>query len=70
MRVILEKENCIGCGACTVVCSDFFELQNDKSHLKNSEFNTERKIESLEVEDISCVGEAVDVCPAKCIHLS
>ncbi len=33
-KIILEREKCIGCGSCAVLCPKYFELINDgKSHI-------------------------------------
>ena len=68
MKIILEKEKCIGCGSCVAVCSELFELEEDgKSHLKGSK--SDPKKEELEIEDLGCVKEAADVCPVQAIEI-
>ncbi len=70
MKLILEKEKCIGCGSCQVLCPKYFELEKDgKAHLKNSKVNPDTKNEELEIEETDCVEETVRVCPVRCIHL-
>jgi len=67
MKIILDRNKCIGCGSCAAVCNRFFEIAKDgKSHLKNSK-KTIEEIESLEVENLDCAKEAVDICPAQAI---
>jgi len=59
MKITIDKETCIGCGSCTAVCSDSFELSEDnKAHLKEKG------------EDAKCVKEAVDICPVQAIEIS
>ncbi len=66
LKVIHEKNNCIGCGACVSICPKYWEMGDDgKSTLKNS-VNNEEKYE-LEVESISCNQDAADSCPVHCI---
>jgi len=52
-------KDCIGCGACASVCSENWEMKEDKAHPKKTE-----------VDDIGCNQQAVDVCPAQCIKIS
>jgi len=70
MKIILEREKCIGCGSCVSVCPKFFEMGEDgKSHLKKSEYNGKKEIEELEVKEPGCVAEAAELCPAECIKV-
>ena len=54
-KINVDKEKCIGCGACTVQC-DNFEIKEGKAVAKKTE-----------VEDIGCNQEAADVCPVDAI---
>ena len=69
MKIIHEREKCIGCGSCAALCPKFFEMADDgKAKLiegrKNAEGNDE-----LEVEDVECAQEAADACPVQIIHI-
>jgi ferredoxin len=67
MKIILERQNCIGCGSCVAVCPQYFEMAEDnKSHLKDSAKNAD-EAESLEIEEPGCVDDAADVCPVRII---
>jgi len=67
-KIIHEVEKCIGCGACSAVCPDFWKMGNDgKSHLKGGK--KKGKNEVLEVKDVKCNKDAENTCPAQCIHL-
>ncbi|MCK4634870.1 MAG: ferredoxin [Candidatus Aenigmarchaeota archaeon] len=58
MKVGVNKEKCIGCGACVSVCPDVFEMSDDgKSEVKKKEC------------DLDCCKEAKDVCPVDAISL-
>ena len=59
-KIFLDKEKCIGCGACQAVCPKYFELNNDKSSLKKEE---------IEEKDINCVKEAINGCPVQAIEI-
>jgi ferredoxin len=58
IKIEVDKEKCIGCGACAATC-DNFELEEGKSHAKKTE-----------VDDIGCNQEAADVCPVEAIKIT
>ena len=68
MKITLEKDKCIGCGACEALCGKFFELKAGKSSLKNGK--KQGKNEVLEGAGAPCFKEAEKNCPVKCIKLS
>ncbi|MDD6711557.1 ferredoxin [Sharpea azabuensis] len=60
--MVKVNENCIGCGACTAVCPDVFDL------------NDEGKAENIMGEDIpedlmDACKEAAESCPVEAIEL-
>lgn len=58
--VKVNKEKCIGCGYCTSVCPDVFELGEDgKSKIKDGA--------DLEKSE-KCIKEAKEGCPASAIE--
>ncbi len=60
MKINIDKEKCIGCGSCTAVCPDVFELDdNGKACLKEGKEETDEK----------CAQEAVDICPVQAIEI-
>lgn len=70
MKIVHERRKCIGCSSCVVICPKYWEMSEDgKAHLLNSEFNSEKGVEILEIKEIECNQEAVDVCPVKCINI-
>ena len=57
MDASVDKEKCIGCGACVSVCPDGFEMDDDgKSIVKSTE--------------CSCLEEGKSVCPVDAIIIS
>ncbi len=68
MKIILNKNECIGCGACAAICPKYFEMGDDaKSCLKNAVKNKKNNQEKLTVKEISCIKEAADSCPVRAI---
>jgi len=57
MKVEVDKEKCIGCGACVNLCSDVFELEEGKAKVKQQETDKE------------CAKEAADSCPVQAISV-
>jgi len=56
--VSVNKETCIGCGACAAICDEVFEMKDDmKAHVKPGEENSSRP----------CVKEAIEGCPVDSI---
>lgn len=54
-KITIDKEKCIGCGACAAQC-DNFEIEESKATVKKAE-----------VEEPGCSQEMVDVCPVGAI---
>ncbi|MBD3355466.1 ferredoxin [Candidatus Woesearchaeota archaeon] len=54
-NVKVDKEKCIGCGACTAVCGDVFEIKDTKAFAKEPETDKE------------CAKEGADACPVDAI---
>lgn len=66
-KIILKRNECIGCGSCQAVCADHFEMVEDgKSHIKNS---NKADVEELETQDLKCAESAVEACPVQCINI-
>lgn len=69
MKIIHEREKCIGCGSCAAVCSKFWEITEDgKSRLLGSQSNS-KNIYELDVQEPGCNQEAADICPVQCIRI-
>lgn len=58
-KITINKDECIGCGACIATCDNF---EMDESENK-------AKIIEASVKDIGCNQDAADVCPVQCIKV-
>lgn len=58
-RVIIDKDECIGCESCVELCSEVFAFNED-----------EQKAEVIRPEGgpEECIEEAMTTCPVECIH--
>ncbi len=65
-KVIFEKEKCIGCGACTVLCPDFWEMGEDRVAILKGGTDSDGRVE-LEIDNPGCNNDAVQGCPVGCI---
>ena len=63
MKVKVNQEACIGCGACEAICPDVFVL-NDEGL---SEVIEEQKNKELEGEIKEQAQDAIDSCPTSAI---
>ena len=57
MKISINKEKCIGCGACEAICSKVFVMKNGKAEAKVKESKE------------ACVKEAADSCPLQAISV-
>ena len=55
MAVKVDKEKCIGCGACEAVCPEGFMMKGDKAVVKS--------------QKAKCIKEAAESCPVQAIIL-
>lgn len=70
MKIVHERDKCIGCGSCAAICPDFWEMAEDgKSFLKNSTVNPQTGYPERSLGKIGCNEEAVNVCPVNCIKI-
>lgn len=60
MEVKLNRDACIGCGACAAICPDVFEIDDEGLS----------KVVSTEIkaENVGDVKDAIDTCPTGAIE--
>ena len=61
MRVVLNRDACIGCGACAALCEDIFEIDNEglSKVIK----------EEVKDEEVELTRDAIESCPTGAITL-
>ena len=70
MKIIQERQKCIGCGSCAALCPKNWKMAEDgKAKLLNSKVNQKTGNEELEIAEIECSQEAADICPVQIIHI-
>jgi ferredoxin len=60
MKIRVDEETCIGCGACESVCPDVFYLEEEKAKIKSD-------VDYEAFKD--AIQEAVTSCPVECIFV-
>jgi len=70
-KLIHDRPNCIGCGACAVVAPDFWEMNDDgKSDIIKAAHKTDGSQEKIiDKKDFDINLEAAESCPVEVIHL-
>lgn len=58
MKVKVDKDLCIGCGACQAICSDVFEIEDGLSSVLVDEVQEEYQDDAREAIE-SCPTEAI-----------
>ena len=54
---MVDKNKCIGCGVCEILCPEIFKIVNGKSKVKNPKSKAK------------CIKRALKACPVKAIAL-
>lgn len=57
-KIKVDKEKCIGCGACVSICPSSFEMFEGKAREKQKE-----------VKKITCEKDAAESCPVSAISI-
>lgn len=59
MKVVVNQEACIGCGACQAISENVFELNDDGLSAV--------KVDEVSEEDAESVNDAIESCPTGAI---
>ena len=62
MKVKVNKEACIGCGACAAICDTVFEIDDEGLSVA--------KVEEVKEEDKQAVINSVESCPTGAIEVT
>lgn len=71
MKVKVNKDACIGCGACAAICDEVFEINDEGLSEVKVEENSENKEEFVSVKEElqDEVRDAADSCPTGAIEI-
>ena len=71
MKVKVNKDACIGCGACAAICDEVFEINDEGLSEVKVEENSENKEEFVSVKEElqDEVRDAADSCPTGAIEV-
>ena len=59
-KIKVDKEKCIGCGACVALCGNIFEFKDGKAQAKKKEVSGDEE---------KCAKNAADSCPVQAISV-
>ena len=58
-KITINEATCIGCGSCSAICPNSFEMKGDKAVVIGGS-----------VEEITCETDAESACPVQAISIS
>lgn len=61
MKVKVNRDSCIGCGACAAICDDVFEIDDEGLSVAKKEEVTEDKKQEVQDAQDSCPTGAIEV---------
>ena len=71
-RILHDKPNCIGCGACAVIAPKFWEMNDDGKAdvIGGKNLSNGQQEGRIEQKDFEINLEAAESCPVEVIHLT
>ena len=69
MKARVKKDTCIGCGACTVIADNIFQIGDDGLAEVINPIENEEKIGNVNEEDKENVIDASESCPTGAIEV-
>lgn len=71
MKARVKKDTCIGCGACTVIADQIFQIADDGlAEVINSIEGEVEKIQEIPEEEKENVIDASESCPTSAIEVT
>ena len=70
MKARVKKDTCIGCGACTAIANNIFEIGDDGLAETINPEEAELKIKDISEEEKPNVIDAAESCPVGAIDIS
>jgi ferredoxin len=64
MKVSIDKNTCIGCGACAAIEANVFEMDDE------SKASVKKGKETVPADKVASVKEAADSCPVSAIKVN
>jgi len=70
-KILHHRSKCIACGACAVLCADFFEMSGEDglSDLNGAKYSQDKAEGELKVKTPGCLQEAANACPVQAIEV-
>ena len=69
-KIILEIDTCIGCGACSVIAPNKWEMDDEgKSVLLNAEKKDGKYEKVVDESEFGEYQESAEACPVEAIHI-
>ena len=65
----LDRNECIGCGACTGICFEHWEMRDDGKTMLKGATDKGKGIYQLKIQDVGCNAQAEDACPVDAISI-
>ncbi len=72
IKVTIDREDCISCGACWAACADIFEEDPDDNYSRivaKYQVAGDRATGDIPAELEKCAKDAADGCPVTIIHV-
>ena len=71
MKISIDQEGCIECGACEEACLEVFVVESGEKASIVKKYQTKDPAEGEVGDELSgCVQEAADCCPVEVISLT
>lgn len=68
-KIVHERPECIGCGACTAIAPKFWKMNDDGSKSDLIGAKDVDECQERELNDLENNMEVAETCPINCIHI-